>query len=193
MNDLIETAARSAVRGSLLFHLDLAQILAIDALPPEAPKAWAVEVDDRGYVVTVLSDDLSRETFAVTFAADGAPIVEPRDHRALPRTLALASTRQTALEQFDRLDGLSVIALPPAATAPLDGPLEAYVLGRDDYRLTISADGRHLLAMTAIADDAAPSEAHVYRSLKRDQAITLVTPGNGARWRIAAGEISLLD
>lgn len=194
MTDLIEAAARAAVRGSLLFHLDLAQILAINALPPGAARDWAVEVADQGYVVTILNDGLDREAFAVTFAADGSPISEPRDRRADPRAMALASARRTALDRLEADDGRSVVVLPPAATSPA-APLEAYLLDHEpgeDHRLTISADGRRVLATARLTAEATPTEAQVYRSLKHGKTLAFTT-ANGARWRVAAGQISRLD
>lgn len=195
MTDLIDAAAWSVVRGDLLFHLDLAQILAIDSLPPGAADSWVVDVGEQGYVVTVLSGGLDHETFAVTFTADGAPIIEPRDQRASPRTITLASARRTALDQLEDAARSSVITLPPAATATPGAPLEAYLLGRDpgdDRRLMLSADGRHLLTTAPVASALAPTEAHVYRSLKYDRTLEFTT-ANGARWRVAAGQISRLD
>lgn len=190
--DLIDAAAWSAVRGSLLFHLDLAQILAIEALPPGvAADAWAIDVGDQGYVVTVLSQDLARETFAVTFAADGAPIVEPRDRRASPRDIALATARRTVLEGLDDARGWTVVALPPPPTP--GAPIEVYRLGGEPaVRLTLDADGRRVLAAAPVAPPEVPTEAHVHASLKHDGPLELSTPANGARWRVAAGQITRL-
>lgn len=109
--------------------------------------------------------------------------------------MALAAARETALGQLAPADGVSVIALPPPATAAVGAPLEVYGLGRapgDDHRLTLSADGRQVLAVTPIAGDLTPTEVDAYRSLKHDQALEIVTTGNGARWRVVAGQISLL-
>ncbi|MGR4864837.1 hypothetical protein [Caulobacter sp. LARHSG274] len=201
-DELVEAAARAVVRGSLLFHLDLAQALALDALPPGLEVGgWAVDLGAAGYEVTFLDADLARELYAVTFAADGSPLGERRRGRTSPRLTALAAARRATLAWVFPADDGCIVA-PPPATAPSGQPLEAYVLRRgeaswgeppeDHRRITLSPDGRRVLSAELVVSRAVPSEAYVYLSLKRGVALELTTPDNGARWRVDGESISRL-
>jgi hypothetical protein len=192
-DQLIDAAAWATVRGSLLFHLDLAQALARDALPPGLEiGGWAVDVGAAGYTVIFLDADLVREIHAVTFAADGSPLGERRAGRAGPRATALAAARRTVLEQAN--DETIVVAPPPADARP-GQPLEAYVLPsrlEAAERIVLSADGRRVTAAQPVAAGLVPTEVHVHASLKRGVALELVTPANGLRWRVEGESISRL-
>lgn len=201
--DLVDTAARAVVRGSLLFHLDLAQLLALDALPAGVEAGgWAVDVGPEGYEVTFVTADLARETYAVTFAADGAPIGERRRGRPAPRLAALAAARQTALARAPIAEGWTVVVLPPAAGSAPAEPLQGYLLQRGSgpgdvpldghTRLALSADGRRVLGAEAVASTRVPSEVLVYFSLKQGVALEVVTPASGARWRVDGESLSRL-
>lgn len=194
-DDLIDAAAWAVVRGDLLCHLDLAQALARDALEAGLKVGgWAVEVGAAGYAVTFLDEDLVRELREVTFAADGAPIIERRAGRAAPRTQAMAAARRSVLDSLNSADDAAVVVLPPAADAASGQPLEAYVLPREGVarRFSLSADGRRVLDARPVCWSLVPSEAHVHASLKRGVALEVTTPANGLRWRVDGGRIQRL-
>ena len=202
-DDLIDAAAWAVVRGSLLFHLDLAQTLAEQALPAGAePGGWAVDVGVAGYEVTFLADDLAHEVFAVAFAADGSPMGELRRGRAAPRATTLAAARRAVLARVAPASGWSAVALPPAADAAPGALVEAYLLRRGarpgdlplegHERVALSPDGRRVIDAAPVVAVRVPSEAHVYLSLKHGLALTVATPASGSRWRVEGERISRL-
>lgn len=159
-------ALAAAGRGSLLFHCDLAAGLAlghVQRLGQSAPAidAWIVDVGPNGYEAIFLDGGL--ETYAVTFAADGQPIGEPRRGSASPRVAAMAAAWRTA-----RASGLipanttheAIVVPPPRDHAPAD-PVEAYLIrhgeARDDlvlgrhWHLAIDDGGRAVVDATPLS------------------------------------------
>lgn len=153
---LREAAGEAVALGSLIFHLELAQMLAREhagAVIPELPvDDWAVGVGARGYEVIFLDSALDREIYGVTFAADGTPIGELLDRGATLKARALASaTRQ--LSALPQPTQRTIVVLPPAAAVP-DAPLIGYVIRRAErvgdvaagvhWRVELDCDGRRI-------------------------------------------------
>lgn len=157
---LAEAAARAAIRGSLLFHLDLAAMLAAGATNDLPVGGWTVEVGARGYEVLLLGADLDRELALVTFAADGAPLVAPRKGAPLPAARSAACARSTLAGVFGSASSTTVI-IPRARDAASDAPIEGYWLRVDavpgnvvagrHWRAVLSADGREIVSRTALS------------------------------------------
>jgi hypothetical protein len=219
-------AAWSVVRGSLMFHLDLAAMIARERLAGnpliEDADGWAVDVTARGYEVIFISDAPSRELAIVTFAADGAPIVEPGRGSPSTRSLALAAAART-IAAADGPALRTVIALPPS-DGSIGAELEGYMLRFPDgpydvalgphSRFRLSPDGREMRAAEPLSVSDlvlpsrgrgdlegvtvthllgdVPSEAHVYLSLRHNMAIDVVTASNEEHWRVDGESISLL-
>lgn len=159
-------AFTAAGRGSLLFHLDLAAVLAlghVQRLGPRAPAfdAWVVDVGPNGYEAIFL--DARAEAFAVTFAADSQTIGEARHGAATPRVATMAAAFRTA-----RASGLipantpheAIVVPPPRDHAPADAT-EAYlvrggeakgdlVFGRH-WHLLVDNGGRAVAAATPLS------------------------------------------
>lgn len=157
---LADAAARAAIRGSLLFHLDLAGTLALGATGDLPVGGWAVEVGERGYEVLLLDAELDRELALVTFAADGAPLVAPRKGSPLPAARAAACAGRTLAMAFGSAGGATVV-VPRARDAASDASIEGYWLRTDavpgnvvegrHWRAVLSVDGRELVSRTALS------------------------------------------
>lgn len=221
-------ALAAAGRGSLLFHCDLAAALALAHVERggrSAPAfdAWIVDVGPNGYETLFL--DGRSEAYAVTFAANGQSIGEPRRGSASPRVTAMAAAWRTA-----RASGLIpantpnevIVVPPPRDYAPTD-PIEAYlicsseqpgdlVLGRH-WRLSIDDGGRAIAEATPLSrtvlvipgangrppEDVivthageAPSEFHVYLTLKHCVEIEVVAVGSDTRWQISGETVRMI-
>ena len=153
-------AEAAAMRGSLLFHLDLAASLATDALAAAGVPAdfHAMLVDADGYGVLALEDGaFPRERAMVRFAADGRPVLSERSGAATLAMAALARARRTAAGA-GLVPGRSVaIAIPQRSAARPSDPIEAYVLALPPadaasdlvlgihWRLSLSGDGDTIL------------------------------------------------
>ncbi len=176
--DLDHLAQASAVTGSLLFHLALAEALTGDALAGRfdgEPVGWAVDVTAEGYEVTAIDLEPPEVRARVTFAADGAPIVElRRAGRARPRQVALARARAIGGAHAATLGGRwLVLPIPPAQDASLDPVVETYLIKLADrptdlasgphWRLKVSTDAQtvssaeHACNFDAVVSDAAGS------------------------------------
>ena len=124
-------ARARAVRGSLLFHLALAESLAGDALAarlaPETTGGWALDVTPDGYEVTAIGLGALPEVRArVTFAADGSPLVETTGGGAAsPRQVALARAREAGAAYAAGLGGRWLsLPVPPPRDTPVGAGLE---------------------------------------------------------------------
>ncbi len=160
---LRHSAAWAVTRGSLMFHLDLAAMLAREHLDgnPLIKQAdgWAVDVTVRGYEVVFITEVPARELAVVTFAADGSPIVETSDGTPSPRVHALARAART-MAMLAGLTPRTVIAIPPTAGS-VGSQLDGYVLRRANVgdniavgphsRFRLSADGRDILVTEPLA------------------------------------------
>jgi len=159
-------AEAAAMRGSLLFHLDLATALAADALAAAGVPAdfQAGLVDADGYGVLALEDGAyPRELAMVRFAADGRPVVSPRSGAASPADAARARARATAAAAGLVEGRHAAIAIPQRAAARPSDPIEAYVLalaGPADivlgvhWHLTVSGDGERVLTREPLSRSA---------------------------------------
>jgi len=147
---LREAAEAVGARGSLLFHLDLAAALAVEALGAAgvASDLYAALVDEDGYGVLALAEDgggAPRELALVRFAADGRPVVTTRDGPPVPEHLAQARARRTAARAASVEAGVgtgvgagegagvgterhAAVAFPRPRAALGDDPFEAYLL-----------------------------------------------------------------
>lgn len=157
-HDLARRAGFAAARGSLLFHLFLAEAVAGDALAGHAaagPDAgWAIDVGPDGYEVAALSCDPARVWARVTYAADGAALVEDGGRgRPSARQLALAAARSATAGFAAQREGrhAALVAPPPRAALP-SAPLDAYAVRLGEtgavfvagphWRLWIGGEGR---------------------------------------------------
>jgi hypothetical protein len=163
LDALRHSAAWAVTRGSLMFHLDLAALLAREHLNGnpliEHADGWAVDVTARGYEVVFMTDMPDRELAIVTFAADGSPLVEVSEGAPSPRVRALARAARTMTSLAGRAPH-TVIAIPPTAGS-VGSELDGYVLRRADVgddiaigphkRFRLSADGRDIVSTELLA------------------------------------------
>ncbi len=213
-------AAEAVARGSLIFHLDLAAALAPQAvaatqLAHERP-VLAVDLGPHGYQVDVLSADLARDLARVTFAADGSAMLEPSHGAPTARARRIGEATYT----LRRLDpNARAVILPPH-----EDLIEAYLIAESEregdivvgvhHRLRLTADGRTVLAQTALSRSPltipgtngkpafdivlthvlgeTPSELHVYLSLKHGVPLDIITAANEEHWQVDGERISLL-
>jgi hypothetical protein len=218
-------AAEAVTRGSLIFHLELARTLALERLygDPliEEADGWAVDVTARGYEVIFLGDQLDLELATVTFAADGAPIVEASRGATSQRIRAMAAAAAT----LAALPGpsLRAVVIVPPTPGSFGSPLDGYLLRLGDTpeeiplgphsRFTLSPDGRDVTARTPLAvsdlvlpsrhaNDVGdvtvthllgdtPSEVHVYLGLRHGITINVITTSNDEHWSVEGESISL--
>lgn len=167
-------ANAAAVRGSLLFHLDLAAALGLDALvatetgadtdagAEAATNLYTVLVDGEGYGVLAIADGVApQERAIVRFAADGRPIVQPRS--GPPRAADLARARAARTVTAAKLTGQgqagtreAIVAIPQSSQAHSSDPIEVYALALPDvpadvvlgvhWYAKVSADGATILS-----------------------------------------------
>jgi hypothetical protein len=163
LEPLIEAAARASGMGSLLFHLELAQMLAREHAQTVAAHLpiddWAVDVAADGYMVTFLDDSLTRETLRVTFAADGRPMEEVLDSTPSPRTRALA-TANRRLSNLPRPVDRVIVIIPPADNAQASDRLTGYLIRSTGnigdiavgihWKASLSSDGEKIFDRTSI-------------------------------------------
>lgn len=204
-------AASVAMRGSLLYHLDLARHLAARALRGAAGGRWAVDVGIDGYEAIVI-DETGAARARITFDADGTPIVEARDGIAEPRLMSLAQAYDCA-QRFGTGAATTIILPPPRGSQP--DRIEAYRIALEDapgdirfgghHHGLLSADGRRALSWTPVGrsdlvvagvngrpardilvthDGDAPDPTHVYQSLRHGVAFDVLTTGNDWLWHI---------
>jgi hypothetical protein len=160
---LIEAAARSSGLGSLIFHLELAQMLAREHAQQVAGHLpiddWAVDIGPDGYEVTFLDADLTHEVLKVSFASDGRPVEEYRDGKASQRAIALALANRRA-ESLPRPSERVIVIIPPAETAQPGDPITAYLIRATGqvgdfvvgvhWQAQISSDGNRILDRKSI-------------------------------------------
>ena len=173
--DLDHLAQASAVTGSLLFHLALAEARTGDVLAGRfdgEPISWALDVNAEGYEVTAIDLDSAEIRARVTFAADGAPIVElRRPGRARPRQVVLARAREIGGAYASAFGGRwLVLPIPPAHDGPLHAVVETYLVRLADrptdlaagphWRLKVSTDEQSVLSVERACDfDAVVADA----------------------------------
>lgn len=129
----LRLAAESrAVRGSLLFHLDLATEIGRTACRDcgFATQETATIVDAEGYALMALDGSPANALVAIVrFAPDGRPIVTPAKG-APPRAVgAMARAGRALALEFPAPDH-QIMVIPPSDRAGLDDPLEAYAMKR---------------------------------------------------------------
>lgn len=132
LRQLQAAAQFNAVRGSLLFHLDLAAELGRMALREQRFTGFesVVIVDGDGYGVLAL-DGWAGSTLIATvrFAADGRPVVAAASGSPGRSVVAMARAADALGREFSA-PGHAVIVIPPSDKATSDTPLEAYALKR---------------------------------------------------------------
>lgn len=160
-------ADAAAMRGSLLFHLDLAAALGVQALHEAGIDAslHALLVDDQGYGVVALDASVVPQQRAVVrFAADGRPQLSAGQGAAVPAVAARARAAATVARAELIAERHSVIAIPQRAAARHDDPVEVYALALPDaagdivlgihWHAEVSGDGTTLLAREALSQSA---------------------------------------
>ena len=157
----------AAVRGSLLFHLDLAAALGVQALHEAGidPSLYALLVDEHGYGVLALdASAVPQERAVVRFASDGRPQVAARQGAAAPAATARARATVTVARAELIAGRHGGIAIPQRAAARHDDPIEVYALALPDtlgdvvlgvhWYATVSGDGTMLLAREPLSKSA---------------------------------------
>ena len=158
----------AALRGSLLFHLDLATALGVEALARAgvATDLIATVIDEGGYCVLALEDRAVPQRLArVRFAADSRPQLHRDEGAATQPEAALARARRTVADA--RLTGAAratAIAIPQRAAAAPGDPIEVYALALAErpgdvvlgihWHTTVSGDGATLLSRTPLSRSA---------------------------------------
>lgn len=153
-------AEDAAVRGSLIFHLDLAMALGAEALAEAgiaAPLAAAL-VDEEGYGLVALDDGpVPQRRATVRFAPDGRPLVAAAGGAATAAEAARARAARTLAEArlTDPARGRLVVIPQRRAATPRD-PIEGYALALPartgdvvlgiHHHATLAGDGTRLLA-----------------------------------------------
>lgn len=197
----------------------LARDFVVDHLPELEFDSWAVDIGPYGYEVVFLADGTDREFLGVTFAADGSPIAETRRGAPSPRLRALAEGART-LAALPVPERRAILVAPPSDTSEPDVPIEGYVLQLADLPgeialgthelCRLSADGRYMLSREALSQPTfimrgdtqdvavthllgdAPSEVHVWLSLKHGVPISVLTTSNQEQWVVDGESISLV-
>lgn len=158
----------AAVRGSLLFHLDLAAALGLEALAEAGVAAdlYTVLVDGEGYGVLAIADGAApREQAIVRFSSEGRPLVAGRD--GAPRAADLARARAARTVTDAKLTGAAretIVTIPPSDRARATDPIEVYALALPDvagdvvlgvhWRAIVSADGGAILSQEPLSRSA---------------------------------------
>jgi hypothetical protein len=160
-------ADAAAMRGSLLFHLQLAATLGQEALAEAGVAAplTALLVDEEGYGVLALEDSaVPQERALVRFAPDGRSIVSERHGAATRQDAARARAARTVAEARLVPGRQDVIALPQPRRAALDTPVEVYALALPEtagdvvlgihWHATVTANGATLLTREPLSRSA---------------------------------------
>lgn len=154
LRQLQAAADFGAIRGSLLFHLDLATELGRAALRERGltDEQTVTIVDGDGYGIIALDDKLANEQVAVVrFAADGRPIMAPSSGAPPRRLVAMMWAKRILAREFPA-PAYSIVVVPPSDEAPHDTPIEAYALRRADRPSDVMI-GRHWLATLSLDGD----------------------------------------
>ncbi len=155
---LINAAARASGLGSLIFHLELAQMLAREHAQQVAGHLsiddWAVDIGSDGYEVIFLDPSLTHEVLKISFSADGRPVEDFPNCAASHRTRALATANRRAAS-LPRPSDRVIVVIPPAETAQPSDPLTAYLIRATGqigdfvvgvhWQVQISSDGNRIL------------------------------------------------
>lgn len=201
-------------RGSLLFHLDLATVLAraAFALRGIAFDQLATLVDEQGYRVLALDAAPSRRALAEARFDDRGEVQIVAADSQPPRASVLADARATlAAARFEGAETHAILVVPaddPRAAiegyAIAVGEDPAIVKPESHWHVTLDPDGRRIVrrapllvterdapaAIQALRDatltvaDAVPGEIHTYLSLKHGVPLTVRTRESGALWRV---------
>ncbi|PZU79334.1 MAG: hypothetical protein DI530_08825 [Sphingomonas sp.] len=160
-------ADAAAMRGSLIFHLQLAATLGLEALAEAgvAVPLHALLVDAEGYGVLALDDGaVPQERALVRFAPDGRPVVTARQGAATRQDAARARAARTVAAARLVPGRQDVIALPSPRRAAPDAPVEVYALALPEtvgdvvlgihWHATVAADGAALLSREPLSRSA---------------------------------------
>lgn len=197
----------------------LARDFVAEHLPELEFDSWAVDIGPYGYEVVFLADGTDREFLGVTFSADGSPIAETRRGAPSPRLRALAESART-LSALPLPEWRAIVVAPPSNASEPDTPIDGYVLRLADLPgdiafgthevCRLSADGRYVLSREALSRSTlvvpgetrdlavthllgdAPSEVHVWLSLKHGMPISVLTTSNQEHWVVDGESISLV-
>ena len=202
-------ADAAAMRGSLIFHLDLATEAARVAFAGRGipTGSLATVIDEGGYRVFALDRDVSPDVIAdARFDRVGNVVIDTVPDDVPPRVSILAKARATTegtLAQ-DACLPHAVIVIP--ASDPR-APIEAYAIAvgasdlprlNENWLLTLTRDGRivtscGVLSMATggglrsglVYGGSVPNALHTYLSLKHGLSLFVETTGSGLRWQVA--------
>ena len=217
--ELHRAADVAAARGSLLFHLDLATVLAASAFATRgyAVSAMAALAGEDGYQVIAFDAGPDRTMLAeARFDRAGDVELSPPSRRPSPRAPLRADARETIARSYP--DHAAVVIPADDRRAPIEGYAlavgddpEAMLLAdhrivvldpsgrtvRSDVSLPVTAGGGMLAVRQArdtplVCDGAVPNELHTYLSLKHGVPLIVETLDSRVRWRVDGERTAVL-